>query len=112
MTRAGEDLVQRFPEAERAVADGDLGRDGEAAGFQADQELAPTLRALADPDMEAEELLLSFRRGADNDEDALGLGLLPGLEVDAVGPDLDVPASREIAAVPALVLLLPPGREA
>ncbi len=112
VTRPGEDLVQSLPEAERAVADGDLGRDGEAAGFQVDQELAPALRALSYPDMEAEELLLSLRRGADDDEDALRLGLHPGLEVDAVGPDVDVPAGREVTALPALVFLLPLGREA
>ena len=100
-----------LPEAERAVANGDLGCDGEATRFEVDQELAPALRALPDPDMEAEQFFLPLGRGADDDEDALRLGLHTGLKIDAVGPNVDVAAGREIAALPALVFLLPPGRE-
>ena len=58
VTRAGEELVERLPEPERAVADGDFGRDGEAAGLEVDQELAPALRALPRAYMEADELFL------------------------------------------------------
>ena len=61
--------------------------------------------------MEADELFLPLRSGADHDEDALRLGLHPGLEVDAVRPDVDVATRREIAVLPALVLRLPLGRE-
>jgi hypothetical protein len=109
--RAGEYLVQRLPEAERAVPDGELGRDGEAAGLEVDQELAPALGALPRPHMKAEQFLPALRRGADDDEEALRLRLHPGLEVDAVGPDVDVAAGREIAVLPALVLLLPRRRQ-
>ena len=75
------------------------------------KQLAPALRALAHADLEADEFLLSFRRGPENDQHALGLRLHPGLKVDAVRPDVDIPPRREIAALPAVVFLLPlPGQ--
>ena len=85
--RRGEDLLQRLPEAERAVAGGQLGRDGEAARLEVDQQLPPALRALAHADLEAEQLLLALRGGADQHQHALGLRLHARLQVDAVGPD-------------------------
>ena len=38
---AAKDLLQRLPEAERAVADGQFRRTVEPTGFQVDEELAP-----------------------------------------------------------------------
>ena len=107
MLRPREDFVERLPEAHGPVADGDLGRHLEAAGLDVDQELPPALRALAQADLEADQLLPAFRRGSEDDQHALGLGLHPGLQVDAVRPDADIPAGREIAALPAVVLGLP-----
>ena len=92
VARAGEDLVERLPEAERPVADRDLGRDGQAAPLHLDQQFAPALGAFAHADLEADQFLLALRRGADQHEHALGLVLHPGLQVDAVGPDVDVAA--------------------
>ena len=46
MTRRRERLVERFPEPERAIADGGLRRDGQAARFQVDKQFLPALRAL------------------------------------------------------------------
>jgi hypothetical protein len=89
------------------VAQGDLRRHLEAAGLDVDQQLAPTLRALAHDDLKADELLLSFGRGPENDQDTLGLRPHPGLKVDAVRPDVDIPPRREIAALPAVIFLLP-----
>jgi hypothetical protein len=57
MAGGREDLLERLPETEGAVADGELGSDGKAAGLQLDQELAPALGALPPPHMEAEEVL-------------------------------------------------------
>ena len=110
MTCAGENLVQRLPEPERAVPHGDLRRGGEAPGFEVDQELAPALRTLSCAGVETDEFFLALRCGADHDEDALRPGLHPGLEVNPIGPDVDIAARREIAALPALVLLIPLGR--
>lgn len=61
--------------------------------------------------MKADKLLLGFRRRPDDDEDAFCLGFRPGLEMHAVRPDADIPASREVAAPPALAIPLPLGRE-
>ncbi len=62
------------------------------------------------PTWKPDAFLLSFRRGADQNEDALRLRLHSCPEVDSVGPDADVPASGEVAVLPALVLPLPGDR--
>jgi len=112
VTRAGKDLVQRLPEPERAVADGQLGRHGEPARLEIDEQLAPALGAFADPDLEAQQFLPPFGRRPDDHQHALGLRLHPGLQVDAVGPDVDVAAGGKVPALPAVVVLLPAGRQA
>ncbi len=62
-------------------------------------------------DLEADELLLSLGRGPENDQHAFGLRLHPGLQVDTVGPDVDISSRREVAALPTVVFLLPfPGQ--
>ena len=65
------------------------------------------LRAIAHPDVEADEFLLALGRGPENDQHARGLRLHPGLQIHAVRPDVDVAPGREVAALPAVVLLLP-----
>ena len=87
------------------------GGTGEAARLEIDEQLAPALRALPRPDLEADKLLLPFGRGPDQNQHALGGGLHARLEVDAVGPDVDVAPGGEIAAPPALEVLLPAGRQ-
>ena len=51
------------------VTDRDLGRHGQPALLDIDQEFAPALRTLADADLEAHQFLLSFRCRADDDQD-------------------------------------------
>ena len=48
---------------ERAIAGGQLGRDGEAARLEVHQQFPPALRALAHADPEADKLLLASRKG-------------------------------------------------
>ena len=103
----GKDLLQRLPEAQSAIADGELGTNREPAPAQACQQLTPALGALAHPRLEAHEFLASFRRGADEDQNALLLVLQPTLEIDAIGPHVDVASGRQVAPAPALVLGLP-----
>src|SRR5271170_2364151 len=52
---AGKDLIDGLPEAERAVPDRKIWRDLEPTPFDIDQELAPALRALSHPGLEADE---------------------------------------------------------
>src|SRR5450759_3979358 len=68
--------------------------------------------ALAHAIRKADQLLLALRGGADDDENALRLVLEPRLQVDAVGPEVDVALHREIALLPALVFIGPPFLEA
>src|SRR3954471_16864028 len=57
VARSGIDLIKGLPEPECAIADRDLGRNGEAASLQIDQKLAPALGALSDANLEADQLL-------------------------------------------------------
>ncbi len=107
MLRAREDLVERLPEPHRPVANSDFRRDGKAASLDVDEQLAPALRVLTHTDLEADDLLLSFGRGQENDQDRLGLRLHQGLKVNTARPDVDIAPGREITALPAVIFLLP-----
>ena len=99
------------PSAPSAI--GEFGRDDQASVLQIEQKLASILRAFARAVSEAEQLLPALRRRADDHQDAL-LGVFEaGLQVNAVGPHVDVALGRQIALLPVLVLfdpdLLQPG---
>jgi hypothetical protein len=100
-------LLDRLPEAERAVGDRELRRYRKPAPLQVEEQFPPGLGALAHAVNEADQLLLALRRGADDDQQALGIGLKTGLHVDAVGPEVDVALGGEIAPAPAQVLVRP-----
>src|SRR5207247_3333293 len=55
-----KDLLDCFPEAERAVADREVGRDLEPTLLDVDEEFTPALCALAHPGLEADQLLLAL----------------------------------------------------
>ena len=71
LLRGAKFLLQRFPKAERAVTDGQFRRNRQAASFQTGEQFAPGLSALAIARLEADQFLLAFRRGADQDKNAL-----------------------------------------
>src|SRR4030081_3339674 len=100
-------LAERLPEAKRAVGDGEFGRDRQTSVPQIEQQFPPILRAFAPAVGEAEQFLFALRRRADDDQDAL-LGVFKtGLQVNAVGPHVDVALGRQIALPPMLVLVEP-----
>ena len=107
LTGLGPDLADRLPEAERAIGDGDLGRRRQTPALEIEQQGAPVVSALARAVDQAEQLLLALRRGADDDQDALRLVLQTRLQVDAVGPDVDVALGRQVALAPSLVFVDP-----
>src|SRR5260221_13481871 len=78
---------------ERTVGDRDLRRCCQAATLQIEQQITPRLGALTQAICEADEFLLAFRRRADDDQDTLRLFLEPGLQMDAVGPAINVALS-------------------
>ena len=63
--------------------------------------------ALAHPVDEAYEFLLTLRRRADDDQQALRIVLEPGLHMDAVGPEVDIMPGRQIPLQPVRVLVRP-----
>ena len=111
VSRAGIELVERLPEAKGAVADRNFGRDGKAAALHLDQEFAPALGALPDTDLEPDEFLPALGRRANQHQHALGMLLHPGVQVDAIRPDVEVAPCREVAPLPMFVLGLPFGRQ-
>src|SRR4029078_6902192 len=90
---------------ERAIGDGKLRRHVEPAPLQLEQQIAPVLRALAGTIGEADHLLAAFRRRADQHQDALLFVFEARLEMDAIGPDVDVTLRRQIAILPRGVLV-------
>ena len=72
-----------------------------------EQQLLPGLRALADAVGKPNQFLLAFGGGADDHEQALRVIFEPGLDVDAVGPDVDIPFGGQVAIAPAGVLVDP-----
>src|SRR5216110_891409 len=100
-------LAERLPEAKRTVGDGEFGRDDQTSVLQIEQQFTPILRALARAVGEAEQLLPALRRRADDDQDALFGVFKTGLQVNAVGPHIDVVLGRQIALPPVLVLVDP-----
>jgi hypothetical protein len=67
-----EDLIDRLPEAERAVADREVRRDLEPTLLAVDEEFALALRTLAHPGLEADEFLLALPGGSYQHQHAFG----------------------------------------
>ncbi len=91
MFRAGEDLIERFPEAGRAIAGVNFRRG--RPSMPLDEQLAPALRAPPHTGMKADKFLLSlakdclqaWRRSAPT---WIRRCFHPGLQVDAVRPEI------------------------
>jgi hypothetical protein len=99
------DLAGGFPEAERAIGDDEPRRNVEPAPLQIKQQIAPVVRALAGTIGEADQFLAAFRRRTDQHEDALLFVLEPRLQMDAIGPDVNVALRRQISLLPHGVLV-------
>jgi hypothetical protein len=100
-------LAERLPEPGSAIGGDELRRDREATPLQIEQQGAPVVGALARAVGEADKLLPALQRGADDDEDALRIVLQTRLQMNAVGPDVDVALGGKVQLVPALVLVDP-----
>src|SRR4029078_3616127 len=100
-------LTGGLPEPERAIGDGKLRRHVEPAPLQLEQQIAPVLRTLAGAIGEADQFFAALRRRADQHQDALLFVFEARLEMDAIGPDVDVTLRRQIALLPGGVLVEP-----
>src|SRR5208282_6507416 len=97
----------RLPEAERPIRDGKLRVDHQTAPLEIEEEFSPGLRALADAVGKPDKFLLAVGGGADDHEQTLCVVFEPGLDVDAVGPDIDIPLGGQVAFAPASVFVNP-----
>ena len=79
----------------------------QARSLQVEEELLPGLGTLAHAVDQADQLLLALGRGADDDQQALRGLLEPGLDMDAIGPEVHAALRREIALAPAHMLFRP-----
>src|SRR5690554_3111571 len=107
MTGRWKDLLERFPETERAVADSNPRHDRKATSLQVDEQFTPALRTFAHDDLEADQFLPTFRRRAYEDQHASGIVLHARLKINAISPDVDIVAGRQVAALPADIVILP-----
>src|SRR6202040_2917718 len=85
-----------LPEAERAVADRQVGSDLEPTLLDVDEEFAPALCALPHPGLEADQFLLAFGGRTDQHEHAFRGRFHPGLQVDPIRPHVYVSPSRSV----------------
>src|SRR5271167_3967213 len=106
-TRLWPYLIDRLPEAQRPVGDGELRPCCQTAPLEIEQQLLPGLRALADAVGKPDEFLLAFGGGADDHEQTLRVIFEPGLDVDAIGPEVDISLGRQVAIEPAGVFVYP-----
>src|SRR5215217_3591894 len=105
--RLGPDLLKGLPETECAVGHREFRPDRQPPPPEVEQQLPPGLHALAHAIGQAHDLLLAFRRRADDDQKALGVRFKAGLHMDAVNPEVDVAFGREIALRPPGMLVRP-----
>jgi hypothetical protein len=71
--------------------------DRQTTPLEIEQQILPGLRALADAVGKPNQFLLAFGSGADDHEQALRVVFEPSLDVDAIGPDVDVPPGGQVA---------------
>src|SRR5476649_2759430 len=109
--RAGKDLVERLPEAERTVTHGDFRSDLQSPSFHIDEQFAPALRTFPNANLETDQFLLALRRSPDQHQHAFAVVFHASLQEYAVGPHIQVLAGRQIPLLPMPVLALPLRRQ-
>src|SRR5450830_1824371 len=105
--RSGKDLVERLPEAECTITNGDFRSDLQSPSFHIDEKFAPALRAFPNANLEADEFLLALRRSPNQHQHAFAVVFHPSLQEYTVGPHIQVSARRQIPPLPMPVLALP-----
>ena len=106
-----EDVPQRCPQPQRAVADGQ-DRGAHAAAAQVAQPLGPAVGGLAFAISDGDQLLGAVGAHAHQHQTAQAGLLQPHPEVDPISPDGHVVAVGQLPAAEGLVLGLPGGDQA
>ena len=102
----GEHLPQRAPEPERAVTDGQH-RGAHAAAFAVTQQVGPRAGRLAVAIGQGDELLHTVDPYPDHDEQAQLLFVQAHVEVDSVGPQVNIVHTGQIPVGEAVGVVLP-----
>ena len=102
-TGRAEHLAQGVPEAERAIANGQVRGLAQAAALQVQQQFAPALAAFTVAVHKAQNVLVAPLVGADNHQHALLVGVHARLETNPVGPEIHIAFRRQVAPAPAFV---------
>src|SRR5471032_2338883 len=105
--RSGKHLVERLPEAERTVTNGDFRSDLQSPSFHIDEQFAPALRAFPNANLETDQFLLTLRRSPDQHQHAFAVVFHASLQEYTVGPHIQVSARRQIPLLPMPILALP-----
>jgi len=103
----GKDLRQCLPETKHPVASGELGIDHQPTCFHIQQKFLSRLFALTKAVMHGNQLFFPFSGSAHQHQDALPIFFQADVEVDAIGPHIDVLLSLQAALVPLTILFLP-----
>lgn len=101
------DLPHRLPEAPGAVADRQGRVDRQPPRLDVQEQFLPRLLALPLAVLDGDPLLLAVGGGPQQHQEALPAPFQANVEVDAVGPDVDVVLARQRSLAPVVVLLLP-----
>jgi hypothetical protein len=110
LSRRRPHVTHRGPEAERAVADRDLG-NSHAALAHVTKQFFPTLLGLSVSVFQRDDFLRSVGARPDHHQSAESLVLEAHAEVHAIDPHVHVVAVGDRALLPRLVLVLPHAHE-
>src|ERR1039457_4678382 len=105
--RSGKDLVERLPEAERTITNGDFRSDLQSPSFHIDEKFAPALRAFPNANLEADEFLLALRRSPNQHQHAFVVVFQGSLQESPVGPHIRVSSRQKTPPLPMPILALP-----
>jgi len=111
LARFRKDFAEGGPKTDGPVAHRDLRRDGKTTMLDVHEQFAPALLMFAVSVEETDDFLLSVPGGPHEYEDALALVFQADVEVDPIGPQVDVLAVAEVSFAPGLMLLDPGLRE-
>ncbi len=84
VTGARKDFINRLPEPKSTVPDSHFGGCSQSTGPDINEQFPPTLRTLADPDMEAKQLFPALRRRPDDHQDTFCFRFHPRLQVNPI----------------------------
>jgi len=101
--RFWKDAAQRRPEAEVAIADGQNG-GGHAPSFEVSEDSSPRFGGLPLAIFQGDDLFPAIGQDADDHQTGQAVLLQANVEVDAVGPDVDILLANHRPFVPGFVL--------